>query len=466
MKKLSDYIYLILGGLTIVFFLFGQGVTWYAMGGDTEAYYIYFGHHIEAKPLYPFFFHLLNLLFGEGLYLYAAAVIQMIVAVFCIVLFVRFLGKRMELDNVSIVIIWIASLFPFYLLLPEDPIPHVLMTESFTYPLLYLYIVIVLKGIFDNKYQYFYFSVLFAILMTMIRGQMLFLITVSLASYFYALIKDNMKKGWKELLKKTAGKLAVFCVFMMLCVEAEGFLTAGYERLFFHAPKQDYSAQTLVQKALFCSDRENEELFSDETEREIFKRTYEGMWQMETTYEFATEDLWDWKHTTASFGADSYLVQDVIEEVLTEQGSWSKDTIEQENQVLYYSRQLTAKLMKRNILRCLKISIKMMPAGFVSTVLMHKESIYGLIHVATLFLYIAAIAGSLLISKWKGCLLKETEYMLLIVLTAVLNVVASNLIHFGLQRYLAYTVGMFYVGGYLLARQLFMMVKQGKVVNK
>lgn len=466
MKKLSKHIYLILGLLTIVFFLFGQGVTWYAMGGDTEAYYIYFGHHIEAKPLYPLFFHVLNLLFGDGLYLYAASVIQMLIAVYCIILFVRFLGKRMELDNISIVIIWIASLFPFYLLLPEDPIPHVLMTESFTYPLLYLYIVIVLKGIFDNRHKYFYFSALFAILMTMIRGQMLFLAAVSLVSYFYTLIKNSVKKAEKEQLRTVAGRMAVFCIFLLLCVKGEGLLTAGYERLFFHAPKQDYSAQTLVQKALFCSDRENEELFSDEIEREIFKRTYEGMQQMETTYEFSTGDLWDWKHTTASFGADSYLVQDVIEEVLTEQGQWSEDAIEQENQVLYYSRQLIGKLMKKNILRCLKVSIGMMPAGFVSTVLMHKAAIYGLIHAATLFLYIAAVVGSVLFSRWKGYLLKETEYMLLIVLTAAINVVSSNLIHFGLQRYLAYTVGMFYVGGYLLARQLFMLWKQRKVVNK
>ena len=466
MKKLSNYIYLILGGLTIVFFLFGQGVTWYAIGGDTEAYYIHFRHCIESKPLYPLFFHVLDLLFGEGLYLYAASVIQMIVAVCCIILFVRFLGKRLKLDNISIVMVWIASLFPFYLLLPEDPIPHVLMTESFTYPLLYLYVVIVLKGIFDNRHKYFYFSVLFVILMTMIRGQMLFLVTVSMASYFYVLIKENMKKGWKELLKKTAGKLAVFGVFMLLCVEAESLLETGYEKLFFNAPKQDFSVQIMVQKALYCSDRENADLFSDEIEKEIFERTYEGMQQIGSTYEFDADGLSKWKYVIAHLGDNSYLVQDIIEEVLTERGLWSGDAIEQDGQILYYSKQLAEKLIKKNALRCLEISVEMMPAGFVSTVLMHKESIYGLIHVATLILYIAAIAGSLLISKWKGCLLKETEYMLLIVLTAVFNVVASNLIHLGIQRCLAYTVGLFYVGGYLLARQLFMVVKQHKVVNK
>ena len=81
MKFIKTNICYILGVMTVLFFLFGQGVTWYSIGGDTEAYYIHFGHHIEAKPLYPLFFHILNRLFGDGLYLYAAAVIQILLAV-------------------------------------------------------------------------------------------------------------------------------------------------------------------------------------------------------------------------------------------------------------------------------------------------------------------------------------------------------------------------------------------------
>lgn len=452
-------IYFILAVFTLLFFLFGQGVTWYAMGGDTEAYYIYFGHHIETKPLYPLFFHVLDMVFGSGLYLYAAAVIQIIIAVFCLISFTRFIGTRLQLDIFSIVVIWLTSLFPFYLLLPENPIPHVLMTESLTYPLLYLYVVIILNGIYARKEKYFYYSGVFAILMTLIRGQMLFLIAVSGIAYFYYLIKEKYGQ-WK----KVVSGLVVYAVFLFVCTNAEGFLTSGYEKMFFQAPKQDYSAQTLVQKALFCSDEENAELFTDEIEREIFEETYRGMTEMETTYKFRTGDLWDWKHTTASFGANSYLVQDVIEDVLTRNDMWSSDVISQENQVLYYSRQLSSKLIKENFFRCLKISFSMMPAGFVSTVLMHKESVYGLIHLATLLLYLFVIAGSILISKWSGQIIKESEYIWQVIVISVINVVSANLIHFGLQRYLAYTVGLFYAGGYLMLRRLMLMWKKRRNV--
>ena len=42
MRKSIKYLYIVLGILTILLFFFGQGIRWYAMGGDTEAYYIYF----------------------------------------------------------------------------------------------------------------------------------------------------------------------------------------------------------------------------------------------------------------------------------------------------------------------------------------------------------------------------------------------------------------------------------------
>lgn len=460
MRKSIKYLYIVLGILTILLFFFGQGVRWYAMGGDTEAYYIYFGHHIGVKPLYPLFFHALNQIFGAGRYLYAAAVIQIIVAALCITAFVRFVGERMKLDKISTVILWAACLIPFWLLLPEDPIPHTLMTESFTYPLLYLYVVIVLKGVYDGRERYFYYSVLFAVFMTLIRGQMLFLAAVSLVSYFYFMVKTGKNGAKTGRIGRMAGKAAVFLVVMLLLVKSESLLCAGYEKFFFDAPNQDYSAQTLVQKALFCADRENEGLFTDEIEREMFQRIYAGMEQEETTYRYSPKDLWSWKHTTASFGANSYLAGDVIREVLSERNLLSADEIEAESQVLDYSGRLSRKLIPKNWLRCLTVSVSLMPAGFVSTVLMHKQSIYGLIHAATLILYLAAMAGSILISRWKGKLLKETEYMWLIIILATVNVVSSNLVHFGLQRYLAYTVGMFYAGGYLMARQLFLIWKK------
>lgn len=457
MSWIKKNIYYILGILTVLFFLFGQGVTWYAFGGDTEAYYIYFSHHIEAKPLYPLFFHILNMIFGDGLYLYAASVIQMLLAVCCIMLFVSYLGKQFHLELFSVFCVWVAALLPFVLLLPEDPIPHVLMTESFTYPLMYVYVIFILRGIYESKIKFLYVSGLFVILLTLIRGQMLFLTAVTMLGYFYYIMKNKMMN---------IKKIMIFICFLLICVWCEGTLTRAYEKVFFDAPAQDYSAQTLIQKALYCSQGDDGALFDDEIEREIFEITYEGMMEEQTTWLYSTGDLWDWKHITGSFGANSYRVHDSIEQVLTEHGMWSEDSLEQETIVLDYSRRLSNKLISAHLGRCLEVSIRLMPAGFVSTVLFHKESVYMLIHIATVCLYLGVLGVSIFINKKYGHFCQESEYMICIVLVAVINVVASNLVHFGLQRYLAYTVGMFYVGGYLLVRRCFLLWKERKVVRE
>lgn len=461
MKRIQKHIYIILSILTALFFLFGQGVVWFAFGGDTEAYYINFGHHIEVKPLYPLFFYILKLIFGSELYLYAAAIIQMVIAVVCIMIFVHFLSAKLKLGTVSILLVWGASLLPFYLLLPEDPIPHVLMTESLTYPLLYVYVILLLKAIYDNDVKFFYLGMVFVVFMTLIRGQMLFLFPVTVMAYFgYLFVKLPGKAKDKVI------NFIKFLIVSFLLIKAGGLLAQVYEKVFFDAPAQDYSAQTVIQKALYCSDEKDTMLFKDEIEKEIFDITFAGMQEMKTTYQFDEGGLWSWKHITGSFGANSYLVQDVIEKVLSSHGKWPNDIIEQENQILKYSRQISNKLIQKNWIRCLKVSFLLMPAGFVSTVLFHKESIYFLIHIATAFLYLLAFVGSIIISKKEGRLLQETEYMWMALIIAVINVVSANIVHFGLQRYLAYTVGIFYVGLYLMLRRFVIILKKGEFVPK
>lgn len=445
--------------ITFCLFLFGQGVRWYAIGGDTEAYYIHFGHHIEAKPLYPLFFHVLKLIFGETRYLYVAAFIQMLVAACCISIFVLFIKEKFSLHIVGTCIVLAGSLIPFWLLLPEDPIPHVLMTESVTYPFLYLYVVLILKGVFEDKVSYMIAAEIWVIFMTLIRGQMLFLAAVTGIVYFIWIVSR------KQRTKVMSRLFWLFC-FILLSVKAEGLLAEGYEKIFFDAPKQSYFAQTLVQKALYCSDETDETLFDDEIEKEIFTKTYAGMKKEKTLWSYEEKNLWSWKHITASFGANSYLVQDVIQEVLTEHGQWSNSAIEQESNVLDYSARLSKKLVREHFLRCIEVSIQLMPAGFVSTVLFHKASIYGLIYAMTLVLYVMAIGGSVYVYWRNKKMESESVYMMLIVLIAVTNVVSSNLMHFGLQRYLAYTVGMFYIGLFILMRRILWNSRLAFVVRK
>lgn len=442
-----------LGIATALFFLFGQGVTWYQIGGDTLSYYVDFHHQIEVTPLYPLFFHVLDLLFGRPMYLYAAAVIQMIVAGVCIIAFVAYIAKVFRLETVSIIMVWLASLIPFYLLCPEDPIPHVLMTESFTYPLLYIYMVFILKGLFEKREKWFFLSCLLVEFMALIRGQMMFLFAVSVITYFYYLMKVKFFDKEKKFFKDVAAKTIILLVCALLCIKAGSLFTQFYEWTFFGAPAQSYSNHLKVQKAMYCSDEEDAELFSDEIEKEIFVNAYAQAKENKTTYAYMPGDLYDWYHIECGYGANSYYVDDAIKAALESRGLWSEDPIEQETLILEYCKRLTDVLAKDNWKHYIIVFFNMVPTGFISTVLFQKESIYLLIHWATLLIYIVALASSFLVSKMKKTVLMESELLWLIMGTGIVNVVSANIVHFGIQRYCAYTVGLFYVAMYLVVRR-------------
>lgn len=464
MRKISKYIYFILGVVTILLFFFTQGVTWYKIGGDSEAYYIHFQHRIEVAPLYPLFFHILDLIFGNELYLYAASVIQLLLTAICVMAFVRFIGRNFKLEIFSIIIVWLASLIPFYLLLPENPIPHDLMTESITYPLMYVYTVLVLKGLYESKEKYFFYSVAFVELMALVRGQMMFLFAVSTIAYIIYLTNKFRNKIFTKNLLMVIRKICALLALSFLCMIGGKLLTEAYNRVFFDAPAQSFSSHLAVQKALYLADEEDAELFDGEITREIFQKTYAEMKKEKTIYQYSEKNLWLWKHAIGSFGANSWYVQDAIESVLTEHELWSDDKLEQENLKLIYSEKISKVLIKDNWKKYITLFFELIPSAFVSTVLFHKESIYLLIHIATAILYLLAMTLSILIIKLSGQLVKETEYMWIIIANAVINVVSTNIMHMGVQRYQAYTVGMFYVGMFLMTRYLFLRWREHKVV--
>lgn len=79
----KNFLYGIIIIATLLFVIFGEGTPLsYVYGGDTEAYYLNFHHHIGVAPGYPLFIHVIQVLFGDSLYLHVTAAIQIALLVF------------------------------------------------------------------------------------------------------------------------------------------------------------------------------------------------------------------------------------------------------------------------------------------------------------------------------------------------------------------------------------------------
>ena len=467
MKNKKSFLYGIIIIATLLFVIFGEGTPLsYVYGGDTEAYYLNFHHHIGVAPGYPLFIHVIQVLFGDSLYLHVTAVIQIALLVFSIFWLIRTIDKIFQLKVWEVLLVWGFSMLPFVMLLPEDPIGHELMTESLTYPLFYLFIAETAKGIIWKKRKHLVWSFVICALQMWIRPQMLFCFAVLGVSVVYLEISERMKTGKKKGLWKN---WAVRCVLCALCIfagiKAVSGLTVVYERVFFDAPALDYSDQTLVQRLLYLAQEEDQELFADEQIKAIYAETWERMEEKQTVQAYYGNSWKNWSEMFQAFGTNSRILGTVIREELDQEGILAKDEIGQEIQVSDISHEIAQKLLKKYWKEHLALTVQLLPKSFISTVFFHKKQFYDLIWIASCLVYLGAgITGILQLIKRKH--MNSAEFMLLVMAASIINALGCDLVLAGLQRYMTYTLGMTWIGLFLLVRPLWDRTNKGNLAEE
>lgn len=452
LKEKNHLCMIVLGFITFLYIVFGEGVTGHVLGGDSEAYYINFKHHIGVAPLYPLLIQMVRVIVGSGVYLDVVAWLQMIFLTISIIYLVNTLQIELKLKWWETIAVWAASMIPFIILLPEDPIGHTIMTESLTYPLTYLVMTLIIKGIWHKQENCFVYSLLVSVIAGLVRSQMLFLFPMIGIGYFYMCIKKRQEENKPWLLKVDFwGRMAIACVLTVIAMKSITWITVVHERIFFDAPAVDYSDQTLVQHMLYLADEGDEQLFEDEDIREIFRRCYQRMMEQESNYIHQEEGLAAWRKIVADCGGNSRVLTAVIEEYYGDE--MPTDLIEREVLIADISHEMAYPLLKVHWRDKIAEALDLIPSGFVSTVLFHKVEIYGIIHIFTLLFYVFGIGAS--VAAWCGISKnkKAPELLLLFLITSIVNVVACNTVHFGLQRYLAYTLGLNWIGMLLVVRE-------------
>ena len=453
LAKRNKLLYGIIFGITFLFVLLGEGELGYVMGGDTEAYYLNFHHHIGVAPGYPLFIHLIELLFGKRFYLSVIVFLQILLLAAAVTFLVCTVQTLLELLWWETLIVWGGSMIPFVMLLPEDPIGHVLMTESLTYPLFYVFIAFIFRAVIFKQEKNFVFPALVAALLTWIRPQMLFTFAVLGIVYFYIQIKKRIKRGKQPWQCSWYFQTVICFVSILALIKAISGLTVAYEKFFFDAPALNYSDQTLVQRLLYLSSEEDAELF-DERERSIFEETWGKMQESETTEQYFEKNWKSWSEIFKAFGANSRILGDVIRGQLADQGLLAGDTIGEEIQVAEISHEISVKLLKKYWPQHLKLTLQLLPKSFISTAFFHKNHIYDLLLFSTCLVYLYCFCGAFYFYKRGEKAEMAAEWTFLILLTSCINAVACDLILCGLQRYMAYTLGMTWIGVFLISREI------------
>lgn len=451
-KQKVTYASLLIIGIVFFFFV---GIRGHIIGGDSEVY-IAFRHQIPFLPFYPLFLQVCRKLFGEAYYLDVVAAMQGMVSLAACLSIVRFFQKKFLLKNLELFLLFLLSLMPFAIEFPRYIISHEIMTEGFGYPMFYFYIMILLTGIYKRKSTWVIGSALFVVFMGMLRAQLQFLFAVSAIVYFYVTIM-NRAEGKKESQNAFLYYASSIIVCFLMIFGGMKLVTIAddiTEKKFFGIGAQSYTSFTMFSKVIFASDEDDIDLFQDEELRELFSRIYYESDRQKCRYVYTPEGIWGWEYIQSGTAQNTRVEMEVTAAWLREvKGMSDEYAIEQE------SLRLCGEMMKvlfwDNLGGYLSQSFRMMIGAFVATVLFKRQGFYMLCHIGTAIFYLLAFILIGIFYKFDKLDSRKAETMLLIAGTAIMNVVATDLMFVTVQRYLIYTYGLLYIAMYLLLKDLY-----------
>lgn len=504
-KKQSDglfYLSLVMLGLFLFLFAGSREPVLF----DDSGAYLRVKRIEGVMPVYPLFLLINQYLFGNDRYLQIVIVEQAVLAVGCIVTFVKVIRNQFSLKYWESYLVFCLSLLPFTTDMPQAMSTQEVLTEGIAYALFYLWIVVLLHAVWTKKYTWFAGAFAMTLCLSMVRPQLQILFGVCGIIFLYIMcMRSNLHEEHHRISRIIQGTLGCL-VIGMLGITLISKVTVGYQDMIRNNEKfsvfvmavqspdeyQEYlekkNDDTMHQKnpeemqenipengqedlvnrsfstsqyvslifsrGMYEADIEDAELFEDEAVRGLFLALYEAADAEKQRYEYAQSGLWMWKDIVDGIGMvgktclkvpSEYYAANYPEIILSDDFSSIRNM---------HLQTIGMTLLKAHFVRFLYHTLMLLPSAFICTVFFQIAPVYGLCHFVTLFLYVSALALMIWAYADKKVQKQYAEFMALVLGTNVVMVLIISLVFFGQQRYLVYNFGIFYVAYGLLLQQL------------
>lgn len=462
-KDFIFYFILFLVGMVCFGFLGETGYQWYK---DSNTY-----ANIKAAegvmPIYPIFLYINQKIFGD---MWKEVVVweQVILASLCVMNFVGYMKKQFGLKIWEVGLVYIACLLPFSIELPGYMVSHMILTEGIAYPLFYLFMKYLLRAVFEISYKNFCRLLGMAFILSLTRSQLQLLYIICAAVFLYISLKQNKKdiKFRKVLFSIGASVLLILmCVFVTMKTfgfyinQVSSYLADDSGENSDTKEKAISGAQfnsVIFNRGFFEADETDENLFVSEEDKEIFSILFEAIDKEQARYSYAEPGLWMWKQLrTGDVGVIGFQVLVKYYEE-KEPGLVSTALYNQISEKMAY---MGGKVLVTHFGRYIYHSVRLMIPSLINTVFFQVESIYLLCHIIMAFLYASAICMCFIYrfqmkKKSQAVDYRLIEYMAVVIIINVIFAGVSNFIFEGIQRYVVYAFGIFYIAYYLIFRQI------------
>lgn len=477
---------LVLSAIGMIFYLF-LGQEWLTLADDSPSY-LYPSGQQGVMPVYPLFLFVIRRIFGDDQYLNATVVIQSLIALSSTMIFVFYLQKQFKLNFMETILLYLASMLPFSIYLPESGITHYILTEGVSYSLFYIYFLFLMNYVLRQETKWLLLTIAMSAFMELTRSQLIFLPAATAAAFICVEFVKCKSSIWRKtarsilsiLIAAAGAIMIVFCVYKIYgwfltdqlpaikAYQQEADASAA------NIPAQETSPKTaaasdqkkntapsgnkrntsqfttlIVIRGVYEIDEDDIALFDTDEMQEIFQRVFEAVDEKQYRYVYARQDLYMWKD----------LVKDGISSVVTKAiNGYLEENPGVELDVAQVRRELGMKILLHHFDRYLYHSMRLMISSFIASIFFQIEEIYLLCHIITLLLFAVDIIGICYCLKYsrnkKAAVLALTATALIVIM-----VVITDLVFIGLQRYVVYAMGTFYCSLYLLLKDAFFTLK-------
>lgn len=476
-----------------LFFFMISGQQGYVLFDDSSSYINFYSDMEGVMPVYPLFLQGNRLLFGEGSYLYAVVVEQVVLASVCVTAFIAVIKKKFKLKYWESYICYALALLPFTTDMPEAVTTHEILTEGIAYALFYLFAAVLLQTVWCKSRKWLIILCVMTLILALVRSQLQILFGVcGVACIYITVLRPERGKKRRWLIRFLCG--TVCCMIIGLAgVWTVGRISNGYQNIkikmrselreeqqWQEVDEQSTRDETdsespvlatsqyislIFSRGMYEAEYEDYLLFDDEQVRELYLALYPIVDREQCRYAYAEPGLWMWRDIVGGIGSVGvkcfYAQNEFYSENCPELVSSSDySAVRNNNQLI-----IGLTLLKTHFGRFLYHTVMMLPQAFICTVFFQIERIYLLCHLVTLFLYLSAAA--LMIWAYMDRKVDKSygEFMCCVLGTNLILVLVISLVFFGQQRYLVYDFGIFYISYFLLLMQLWKLYVRERAVK-
>lgn len=212
---------------------------------------------------YPLFLYIFRI-FGDN-YLNIVILVQMILNIAAVIAFFHFLKEQFNL-NIYYLLILIP---PLWYEANNVLYPVEIGTEALAFPLFLFVVIYYLKSVLNRNYRHMLTAMLINLVLILVRAQFLYMFPAILLGLFHIYIYD------RHLMR-----FIKYAAILVLLYPAFQLIDSTYHYIF-HGKfiTSPFGSNGIAANALYVAQKEDYQLFEDETVKELYKEIYQSIYR-------------------------------------------------------------------------------------------------------------------------------------------------------------------------------------------